>query len=127
MLEFTRSRLGTNSFWHLFGLLLLFAIPWDYFSGIPPCFTPLGFNLIISFSRNSLFPNSGFTVLLLSWGTPYNDEISDLIGGYKSDDSYIEGEDEVTVLFCDEIKNNKEDKYNYVRILKSLSEREKYF
>ena len=95
--------------------------------GIPPCFTPLGFNLIISFSRNSLFPNSGFTVLLLSWRTPSNDEISDLIGGYKSDDSYIEGEDEVTVLLCDEIKNNKEDKYNYVRILKSLREREKYF
>ena len=36
-----------------------------------------------------------------------NDENSDLIGGYKSDDSYIDGEDEVTVLVCDEIKITK--------------------
>ena len=33
-----------------------------------------------------------------------NDENSDLIGGYKSDDSSIEGGDEVTVLVCDKIK-----------------------
>ena len=33
-----------------------------------------------------------------------NDEISDLISGYKSDESSIEGEDNVTVLVCDEIK-----------------------
>ena len=49
--------------------------------------------------------------------------MSDLIGGYKSDRYSIEGEDEVTVLVCDEIKNPEEDKYTYVSIVKSLSER----
>ena len=53
-----------------FGSLLLFVIPRDSFSGIPPCFTSLGFTLIVSFARNSVFPRRGFTVLLLSWGTP---------------------------------------------------------
>ena len=38
-----------------------------------------------------------------------NDEMSDLICGYESDNSSIEGEDEVIVLFFDEIKilNNR--------------------
>ena len=31
--------------------------------------------------------------------------MSDLIGGYKSDNFSIEGEDEATVLVYDEIKN----------------------
>ena len=40
-----------------------------------------------------------------------NSEIDDLIGGYDSDGSSIEGEDEVTVIVCGEIKNPKEWKY----------------
>ena len=50
-----------------------------------------------------------------------DDENSDLIGGYKSDESSIEGEDEVTVIVCDEIKIPEEEKCNDVRILKILS------
>ena len=69
--EFSRRRLGTNSFWCPFRSLLLFAIPGDSFLGIPPCFPPLGFILIVLFARNSVFSRRGFTVLLLSWGTPY--------------------------------------------------------
>ena len=38
---------------------------------IPPCFPLLGFTLLVSFAKNSVFPRRGFTVLLLSWGTPY--------------------------------------------------------
>ena len=54
-----------------------------------------------------------------------NDENSDLIGGYKSDDSSIEGGDEVTVLVCDKIKRPEEKKYNYISIVKIISSREK--
>ena len=67
-----RRRLGTNLFWRPFGSLLGFAIPRDSFSGIPTCFPPLGFTLIVSFARNSILPRRGFTVLLLYWGTTYN-------------------------------------------------------
>ena len=49
-----------------------------------------------------------------------NDENSDLIGGYKSDDSSIEGGDEVTVLVCDKIKRPEETKYTYVSIVKII-------
>ena len=42
LLEFSRGRLGTNSFCLPFGSLLLFAIRGDSCSGIPPCFPPLG-------------------------------------------------------------------------------------
>ena len=71
LLEFSRGRLGTNSFCCPFGLLLLFAIRGDSFSGIPPCFPLLGVYLNSLFARNSVFPCRGFTVLLLSWGTPW--------------------------------------------------------
>ena len=71
LLEFSRGCLGTNYFCCPFGSLLLFAIRGDSFSGIPPCFPPLGVYLNSSFARNSVFPHRGFTVLLLSWGTPY--------------------------------------------------------
>ena len=70
LLEFTRGRLGTNSFCCPFGSLLLFAIRGDSFSEIPPCFPPLGVSLNSLFARNSVFPCRGFTVLLLSWGNP---------------------------------------------------------
>ena len=63
-LEFSRWRLRTNSVWRPFGLPLGFAILGYSFSGIPPCFTPLGFNL-------DIFPRRGFNVLLLSWVTTY--------------------------------------------------------
>ena len=33
----------------------------------------------------------------------------------------------MTVLVCDKIKNPEEENYTYVRIVKSLSESEKYF
>ena len=70
LLEFPCGRLGTNSFWHPLGFLLIFAIPGDSFFGIPPCFPLLGFTLIFLFARNSVFSRRGFTVILLSWGTP---------------------------------------------------------
>ena len=59
LLEFPRGRLGTNSFWRPFGSILLFAIPRDSFSGIPPCFPLLSFTLIVLFARNSVFPVGG--------------------------------------------------------------------
>ena len=71
LIGISRGRLGTNSFCSLFGSLLLFAIRGDSFSGVPPCFPPLGVYLNSSFARNSVFPRRGFTVLLLSWGTPF--------------------------------------------------------
>ena len=55
LLEFPRGRLGTNFVWRPFGSLLGFAIPGDSFSGIPPCFPPLGFTLIVC-SRGTTFP-----------------------------------------------------------------------
>ena len=70
LLEFSCGRLRTNSFCCLFGSLLLFAIRGDSFSGIPPCFPPFGVYLNSLFPRNSVFHRRGFTVLLLSWGTP---------------------------------------------------------
>ena len=45
-------------------------------------------------------------------------EMLDLIGGYKSDESPIEVEDEATVIVCDKIKNTKEEKCTYVIIVK---------
>ena len=42
LLEFSRGRLGTNSFCRPFGSLLLFAICVYSFSGIPPCFPRWG-------------------------------------------------------------------------------------
>ena len=59
LLDFPCGRLGTNSFWRPFGSLLLFAIPGDFFSGIPPCFPLLGFTLIVLFARNSVSPVGG--------------------------------------------------------------------
>ena len=55
----------------------------------------------------------------------YDDEMYDLIGGYKIDDLSIEVEYEVTVLGCDIIKIYQEEKCTYVRIVKSLSETDK--
>ena len=46
-LEFSRWHLGINSVWRQLGLPLGFAIPGDSISGIPPCFPPLGFTLLI--------------------------------------------------------------------------------
>ena len=57
-LEFSRRRLGTNSVWRSFGSPLVFAIPGDSFSGIPPCFPPLGFTLIVR-SRVTTFSPVG--------------------------------------------------------------------
>ena len=56
-----------------------------------------------------------------------NDEMSDLIDGYKSDNYSIEREDEVTVLVRDEVKYPEEEKYTYVSIVDSISESDKYF
>ena len=70
LLEFSCGRLGTNSFCRPFGSLFLFAIRGDSFSGIPPCFPPLGVYLNSSFARNSVFPRREFNVILLSWGNP---------------------------------------------------------
>ena len=70
LLEFPRGCLGTNTFWRLFGLLLLFAILGDSFTRIPPCFPLLRFTLIVSFARNSVFLRRGCTVLIISWRTP---------------------------------------------------------
>ena len=72
---FIHRRLGTNSVWRPFVSLLLFAIPGDSFSGIPPWFPQLGFTLIVLLDRNYVFPRRGFTVLLLSWGTPFPEDL----------------------------------------------------
>ena len=47
LLEFPRWRLGTIFVWCLFGSFLGYVIPGDSFSGIPPCFSPLGFTLVV--------------------------------------------------------------------------------
>ena len=54
LLEFSCGHLGTNSVWRPLGSPLEFVIPRDSFSGIPPCFPPLGFNLIVR-SRGTTF------------------------------------------------------------------------
>ena len=54
-----------------FGSLLLFAIPGDSFLGIPPCFAPLGFTLIVLFAKKSVSSRRGFSVVLFYWGTPF--------------------------------------------------------
>ena len=59
-LEIFRGRLGTNSVWRPFGSPLGFGIPGDSFSGIPPCFPPLGFNLIVCSRGTTLSPVGGF-------------------------------------------------------------------
>ena len=56
-----------------------------------------------------------------------NDEISDIIVGYKSDEPFTKGKDEARVIVCDEIKSPEENKYTYVSIVNSLSLSEKYF
>ena len=59
-LESSRRRLGNNSVWRPFRSPLGFAIPWDSFSGIPPCFPPLGFTLIFRSRGTTFFPVGGF-------------------------------------------------------------------
>ena len=63
-MEFPRGRLRTNSFWRPFGSLLLFAIPGDSLSGIPLCFPPLGFTLIVSSLGTQFSPLWGKTEFL---------------------------------------------------------------
>ena len=58
-LEFSCGRLGTNSVWRPFGSPLGFAIPGDSFSGIPPCFPPLGFTLIVRSQGTTFSPVGG--------------------------------------------------------------------
>ena len=68
-LELSRWYLIINSVWNQIGLPLGFAIPGDSFSGISPCFLPLGFTLIICYWGTIFSPCWGFTVILLSWRT----------------------------------------------------------
>ena len=72
-----------DSVWNQLGSLLGFAITGDSFSGISPCFPPLGFTLLI-FLWNYIFPSSGFTILLISWGTTYTLHL--YIKGHTSND-----------------------------------------
>ena len=44
--------------------------PWRFLLGDSSLFSPVGVYLNSLFARNSVFPRRGFTVLLLSWGTP---------------------------------------------------------
>ena len=85
LLELSRLHLGINSVWRQFGSPLGFAIPGDSFSGIPPCFPPFGFTLLIcscgtTFSplgvyysspllENYIYPQVGLPALrlLTSW------------------------------------------------------------
>ena len=57
-LEFSCGRLGTNSVWRPFGSTLGFVTPRYFFSGIPPCFPPLEFTLIVCL-RGTTFPPLG--------------------------------------------------------------------
>ena len=50
-----------------------------------------------------------------------DDEMSDLIGGYKSYDYSTEGEDEVTVIDYEKKRNTEEENYTYVSTVNSLS------
>ena len=50
-----------------------------------------------------------------------NDKMSDLIGGYKSDESSIVKKYEVTVPVYGEIKRPEEEKYTYSIIVKRLN------
>ena len=47
LLELSCWHLGINSVWRQLGSPLVFAIPGDSFSRIPPCFPPLGFTLVV--------------------------------------------------------------------------------
>ena len=66
-MEFSCGRLGNNSVWRPFGLLLGFAIPGDSFSGIPPCSPPLGLTLIVR-SQGTKFPPVGGLLFFYSLG-----------------------------------------------------------
>ena len=50
-----------------------------------------------------------------------DDEMSDLIGGYKSYDYSTEGEDEVTVIDYEKKRNTEEENYTYVSTANGLS------
>ena len=58
-LEFSRGHLGINSVWCQLGSPLGFAIPVDSFAGIPPCFPPLGFTLLIRLRGTTFSPVGG--------------------------------------------------------------------
>ena len=62
-LELSRWHLGINSVWRQLGSPLRFEIPRYSFSGIPPCFHPLRFTLLIHACVNTFSPVWG---LLLS-------------------------------------------------------------
>ena len=55
-LGFSCRHLGTNSVWRPLGLPLGFAIPGDSLSGVPPCFPPLGFTLIVCLQGTTFSP-----------------------------------------------------------------------
>ena len=67
-LELSGWHLGIKTIWRQLGLLFGFAIPGGFFLGIPPCFPPLGFTVIIC-SWGTTFPRWGFTIIILSWCT----------------------------------------------------------
>ena len=50
-----------------------------------------------------------------------DDEMSDLIGGYKSYDYFTKGEDEVIVIDYEKEKKTEEENYTYVSTVNSLS------
>ena len=61
-MEFSRGYLGTKFVWCQLVLHLRFAIPGDFFLGIPSCFPLLGFNLIVR-SRGTTFSTVGGLLL----------------------------------------------------------------
>ena len=56
LLEFSCWNLGNDSFWRQLGSPLGFGIPGDSFSGIPLCFTQLGFIMLIRSWGTTYFP-----------------------------------------------------------------------
>ena len=71
LLEFSCGNLGINSVWHQLGSPMGFSIPGDSFSGIPPCFPPVGVYSDYSFVGDYIFPRWGFIILFFSWGTTF--------------------------------------------------------
>ena len=93
--------------------LLGFAIPGDSFSGIPPCFPPVGVYSDCLFVGNYISPRCGCLILLLSWGTP-----STLLYNYNFHPSFnwatcdmgscaspVSRETVRTLQNCDEVSN----------------------
>ena len=77
-LEFSRWHLGIKSVWRQLGSPLEFAIHWESVSGIPRCFPPLGFTLLIH-SWGTTFPPLGVYYSSPFLGNYINHQMTDCL------------------------------------------------